>query len=120
MGDLTAHFSRWEIECGCGCGLMNMTEATLIQMERLRVFYGKAITVTSGSRCPAYNEDQGGKPASAHLDGYALDMRCSNGREKLNLVEAGMKAGFNRFGIGTGFVHVDCHPEKSPDVMWSY
>ncbi len=120
MGDLTLHFSRWEMECGCGCGLMNMEADFLVMLEHLRVVYGRSITVTSGSRCPAYNEKVGGKPGSAHPDGYAVDMKCKNGWERLKLVEAGQKAGFNRFGIDEDFVHVDNHPEKFPEVMWSY
>lgn len=47
-------------------------------LEPMRAAYGRPITVTSGYRCPALNLAVGGVPNSAHLYGYAADLRVSN------------------------------------------
>ena len=120
MGDLTANFSRWELECKCGCGLMNMQPEALEKMELVREDVDRPLTASSGSRCPAHNKAEGGKPLSAHLDGYALDIKTANGRERYEIVTAGLRAGFTRIGVARSFVHLDCHPDKFPEVFWSY
>ena len=120
MGDLTPHFSRSEMECKCGCGLMNMKDSTMQMLERVRLRYGAPMTINSACRCPARNEAEGGKPGSAHPDGYAVDAKVANGRQRWDLVDAAIEVGFNRIGIAKGFVHLDNHPDKFPNVIWSY
>ena len=45
-------------------------------LDPMRAAYGKAITVTSGYRCPVLNKAVGGVSNSAHLTGYAADLRA--------------------------------------------
>ena len=120
MGDLTANFSRWEMECRCGCGLCNMQEEFMERLQAMRLYYGAPMPINSAARCPAYNAKVGGKPGSAHPDGWAVDVGHASGREQAELHAAGVKAGFNRFGPARTFLHVDCHPDKYPHVMWGY
>ena len=117
---LTDHFTRAEMECKCGCGAMNMQPELLERLEGLRVFHGEPISITSGTRCSAWNREQGGAAMSAHLDGYAVDMHAGSGRDRHKLVVAAQTVGFTRIGIAKGFIHVDCHPGKYPQVIWSY
>ena len=117
---MSPHFRRAELECKCGCGEASMQDLLLKRLEALRDHYGSPITITSGFRCAGHNAHVGGAPQSAHLHGCAVDMQCGTGRERWLLVGAAIAAGFNRIGIAGDFVHVDCHPEKSPRVIWSY
>lgn len=47
-------------------------------LEPLRAAYGKAITVSSGYRCPALNKAVGGKETSAHTRGDAADLQATD------------------------------------------
>ena len=47
-------------------------------LEPMRAAYGKAITVTSGYRCAVLNKAVGGVANSAHIYGYAADLRASD------------------------------------------
>ena len=122
MGDLTANFSRHELECRCGCGLMNIKPEFMERLQAMRMHYGAPMAINSACRCPAYNASAavGGRPGSAHLDGWAVDIGHGSGREQSELHAAGVEAGFNRFGPARTFLHVDSHPDKYPHVMWGY
>lgn len=51
----------------------HLEEVTSVFLQPLRDKWGKAITITSGFRCPALNRAAGGVSNSAHLDGYGVD-----------------------------------------------
>lgn len=74
MGDLTAHFSRGELACKCGCGLMNVKGRLLVTLEAIRESVGKGVNIESGCRCTAHNKKVGGATNSAHLSGEAADI----------------------------------------------
>lgn len=46
-------------------------------LQPIRDKYGRAITVTSGYRCPALNKAVGGVATSQHLQGAAADIKCT-------------------------------------------
>lgn len=46
-------------------------------LERVRDLAGKALTISSGYRCPDLNKWVGGAPTSAHTLGLAADITCS-------------------------------------------
>ena len=75
-------------------------------------------SLNSAVRCAAWNKAQGGKPDSAHLRGYAVDIRAASGSVRMAIVRSAMEAGFNRIGIYKNFVHVDCDPKLPIQVMW--
>lgn len=50
-------------------------EELLEVLDDLREHYGKPIKITSGYRCAALNKLVGGSPTSAHVIGYAADLR---------------------------------------------
>jgi len=71
-------------------------------------------------RCTAHNRASGGKKDSAHLDGLAADIVCTDSRTRGYILGALYEAGFNRIGIHKEFLHVDDHPAKSADLVWLY
>ena len=101
--------------------------------------------LTSTFRTPEENAKVGGKPDSAHLDGYAADIAVSGSRARFEIIVGLILAnlvkysdvtvdealamkeiitqegvGINRIGIGSDFIHVDCDPTKDPEVVWLY
>jgi len=97
-----------------------MDDDFLEMLDRARDFAGIPFIINSGYRTKAANRDAGGLKNSAHLDGFAADIRCNASRERMYIVGALLEAGFNRIGIGNGFIHVDNDPTKPEDVIWTY
>ena len=93
---------------------------------------GTPFKINSGYRTPEKNAaiyKKLGKPEikSSHLYGRAADILATTSRDRFKIVEALIKAGFNRIGISgkSGFIHVDndCNQyggQKSSDVIWIY
>lgn len=79
-GGSSAHFAKSEFKCGCGGRYCNgypagNTSAKLLNiLEKIRAYYGKPITITSGQRCKTRNKQVGGVSNSAHTKGKAADI----------------------------------------------
>ena len=81
MGDLTAHFSKYEFACKDGTevpahllpNLMRLCNA----LEVLRADLGQPITIMSGYRTAAYNAKCGGAKFSRHVQGDAADIQVA-------------------------------------------
>ncbi len=110
MGDLSAHFSRWEFaEHDNGALPAGMPDPRLVQiLERIREMTGgQPLRIVSGYRSPAYNARVGGARNSQHLYGRAADIepgRCSPGTA---LSAGATGVGYDRHAW---VVHVDCRP----------
>lgn len=112
MGDLTAHFSRWEFDSRDGtqgdppCRLLGVLEA-------IRMHAGRPLPIVSGGRSPADNERVGGASNSFHLRWEAADIPAGY----VNLEEA-RRAGAGGCGIDPDgwVVHVDVGPVRE----WRY
>ncbi len=117
---MTEHFPDYELECNCGCGLMNMKKETVSKLEVARKMADVPFGINSGSRCTTHNTLKGGKPTSSHLNGYAVDIAVTSSRARFAILQSLIFVGFNRFGIGHNFIHVDDDPAKAPDVSWVY
>jgi hypothetical protein len=125
------HFDREEFDSpdqpGSGG---NMRLSTIMKLDEARRIFGAPILVTSGFRTKAYGEalkKRGYQVAtrSAHYQGYAVDLRPAEALDS-DLVKWGAildalwKAGFRRFGIMAGAIHVDDDPTKSSPALWNY
>ena len=102
-----------------GSGQM-MSKELLSKLDMIREEFGKPIHINSGYRTEAHNESVGGKPASSHLKGLAVDIACSASRDRFNLVNLFVKHGITRIGIAKNFIHIDIDGDKDPNVIWTY
>ena len=105
--------------CPCGCG-KGPTNELLYRLDECREFAGVPFIVTSGPRCPAYNDKIKGAKYSAHMDGDAADIAAPDSRTRFKIVQAAFEAGFNRIGIGRDFVHLDVSDTNAQDVIFTY
>jgi uncharacterized protein YcbK (DUF882 family) len=114
MGDLSAHFSRSEFACKCGCGFDTVDVQLLEALEAVRQFYGLPVTINSACRCAKYNAKIGGSPKSQHLIGRAADItvRGMSPTAVANYLEQTFP---DRYGIGrySTFVHIDTRATPS-------
>jgi hypothetical protein len=116
---LSENFDSKEFACKCGCGEDNVSPELVRKLQKLRNAVGFPFLITSGMRCPEHNKAVGGKPDSAHVLGYGVDIAVSNSSDRFKLIEPAF-TWFDRIGIDGEFVHLDCDQTKPSDVMWVY
>jgi len=97
-----------------------MDDEFLEMLDNARHMAGIPFIINSGYRTKAHNREVGGKSNSAHLDGFAADIRATTSRERMWIVASLLEAGFNRIGIGKTFIHVDNDPHKPEECLWHY
>lgn len=111
-------FKQLEFRCKCGkCERLDVSDELLILLDKIRDCYGKAVKVTSGHRCPAYNKKVGSEPTSSHVKGLAADLVAEGGTERVELLHCIMVSGARRVGVYPNFFHVDVDTSK-PDAIW--
>lgn len=113
------HFKLEEFECPC-CQEEHMDRDFLDDLDLARELADVPFSITSGYRCEEHNEAVGGVPSSSHTKGYAVDIACPTSSHRYKIIASLMAMGFNRIGVSSGFIHVDCDPDKSQDVIWTY
>jgi zinc D-Ala-D-Ala carboxypeptidase len=121
---MSRYFSIAETECKCGCGSNSMDPAFMARLDSLREAFGGPLIMTSGMRCPSYNQKVSTTgPQGPHTTGKAADFAVSHG-DAHRLLMAAASLGFRGIGVqqkGSGrFIHVDdLHAPARPNV-WSY
>jgi zinc D-Ala-D-Ala carboxypeptidase len=105
--------------CPC-CGLEDMDANFVKSLNYARNKAGIPFILNSAFRCPVHNFEVGGEKDSAHLFGYAVDLRVKDDRERWIIFVALFLAGFRRIGFGKDFIHVDNDPTKNPMRIWVY
>ena len=105
--------SEFACKCGqCGKGFADMRMTALTKLYAIREDVGFPLKLLSAFRCEAHNKAEGGADNSAHLRGYALDVRYNTMEEGYALLASAIKHGFFRIGINYKhkFIHMDCDP----------
>lgn len=104
---ISKHFKREEFECPCGCGFDTVDKQLIDYLEAIREHFGRPITITSGCRCPEYNEKIGGAPASQHVQGRAADIQVKE--TDVKEVQYFAKGLVQHGGVGSydSFTHID-------------
>jgi len=97
-----------------------MSPVLMNMMNEARADAGIPFTVNSAYRCTEHNADVGGRPASAHLFGLAMDIACGNNHDRFLIARALFKAGFTRIIIYKTFIHADIDGTKPPEILCLY
>ena len=119
------YFKLSEFVCRCGCNKNKINRTFLKVLDAARGYSknedGSYIPfiITSGYRCENHPESIK-NPHSSHIKGLAADILVKNSRERAVVLGSLINAGFNRFGIGHNFIHVDLDEEKKQGVIWTY
>ncbi len=116
---LTKHFRLGELWCPCchGVQISNLRRLCL-KLECVRSGYGP-MEIASGFRCHLHNMEEGGRTFSRHLVGKAADIKVWTDGDRYKLVQALLKNGFRRIGIGKTIIHADIEESTIP-VLWTY
>lgn len=123
------HFTQKELACRC-CGVFNMADYHLTNLETLRIAYNAALFPSSGCRCEKHNKVVGGAKTSRHectskkADATDLQPKFTDEESFLNevfrLYELAKVMGvfkevilyINIKNIEDSFVHVSSYPDK--------
>ncbi|MHC2994882.1 MAG: DUF882 domain-containing protein [Candidatus Atribacteria bacterium] len=109
---ITTHFRLSEFACPC-CKRVMLHPRLLKNLVKLRCILEKQVYITSGYRCPEYNQKVGGVVNSYHLIGLAADIKVKD----INLIELlEVCEDIDFAGIGfyekKNFLHLDVRPTK--------
>lgn len=113
---LSTNFKVSEFACKDGSDAVLVAPRLVMVLQSIRSHFGKAVTITSAYRTPAYNAKVGGAAQSQHCYGTAADITVSG-------VSAAQVAAYARSilpdwgGVGVytkqGFTHVDVRETKA-------
>ncbi len=113
------YFRANEFRCR-HCGEILIESRVIEILEGLRKHLGKPVVITSAYRCRVHNKRIGGVPNSAHVKGYAVDIRCTNSLDRQKILEFLIKEGVQRIGIHSRFIHFDLDSKKPSPRVWLY
>ena len=105
---------------------VNMDSDFLQKLEAARELAGIPFKINSGYRTREHHnaiyKKLGKEPTkSAHLIGKAADIHCTDSRSRFIIISSLLKAGFNRIGIASTFIHTDsAETGKTQQVIWTY
>jgi uncharacterized protein YcbK (DUF882 family) len=110
--NIAPHFNLSEFSCPC-CNLVMLHPKLLVKLIELRKILERPVYITSGYRCPRYNQKIGGVVNSYHCIGLAADIKVKD----INLIELldyAEEIDFNGIGFyeKKNFLHLDVRPTK--------
>lgn len=112
------NFKISEFACKCGCQEARMQPCLLNSIDHARELAGVPFVITSGYRCQKHNKAIGGVETSAHTRGYAADIAVN--LQSRDIILKACEKYFKRIGVASGFIHVDCDPDKPSPARWKY
>lgn len=102
------------------CQIEDMDSDFLHKLDTARGLAGIPFIINSAFRTVSYEESKGRDGTSSHTKGLAVDIKAEGSRAKFVILDALLKAGFNRLGVGDTFIHCDADTSKDMNVIWTY
>lgn len=106
--------------CNPPCSLQDMKQDFMNVLDRIRMDAGLPLTTTSAFRTVEHEHMKGRAGTSSHVLGIAVDISVTDSLTRFKLVQAALKNGVTRIGVGDGFIHLDIDQNKPQNVMWVY
>ena len=122
MTQITAkYFSESEFrKCTPSCSLQDMNWQLMSKLDLARELAGIPFVINSAFRSEEWERSHGRNATSSHCKGLAVDIRCRTYSNRWKVLNALLKAGFTRIGIGKTYIHADIDTTKSQCVIWDY
>jgi len=90
----------------------------IVLLDRARHISNVPYIITSSVRTPEHNEAVGGVKKSAHLRGFAVDLKCGDSKARYRIIKGLINVGFCRIGAYPHHVHVDHDFDLPQEVFW--
>ena len=99
-----------------------MSHEFMLMLVKARDIAKIPFKITSGYRTKKHNKKVGGVENSSHtkIPCEACDIYVADSAARHKILNAVIKAGFNRIGIGKNFVHIDIDSDKTTNLIWTY
>ena len=109
---IAKYFNLSEFACPC-CRRVMLHPKLLGKLVKLRNVLERPVYITSGYRCPKYNQKIGGVVNSYHCIGLAADIKVGD-INLIELLEICENIGFGGIGFyeKKDFLHLDVRPTK--------
>ena len=121
MAKSSRYFAPAEfVKCTPSCTIDQMDEGFLALMDRVRELAGIPLVVSCAYRSKSWELQHGRSGSSAHCKGKAMDIRCNTSQNRYRIVNAALKCGIRRIGIGQTFIHLDNDTSLPQNVIWDY
>lgn len=118
---MSKYFKESEFrQCTPACSIDQMDAEFLSLLDRIRETAGIPLVLTCAYRSKAYDLSKGRSGNSAHTRGKAVDIRCNTSANRMKIVDAALRCGVKRIGIGKTFVHIDNDKSLPQGVIWDY
>lgn len=115
------YFSNNEFRaCVPSCSLQNMQQSTMSKLDTAREIADIPFVINSAYRSSAHDKSKGRSGTGAHTLGRAVDIRCNDSGSRFKILNAIIKAGFNRIGIAKTFIHADDSEIHKQKIIWLY
>jgi len=89
-------------------------------LDKVREEAGIPFVITSGYRHPSHSEEIKKKAPGSHTRGRACDIKVVGSRERFLIIQAAVKNGCTRMGLGKTFIHIDLDDIADKQVAWVY
>jgi uncharacterized protein YcbK (DUF882 family) len=91
-------------------------------LSRLEAHMNFELTITSGHRDLAHNNEVGGVPNSEHTytPAEGVDVLCRQSITRYQMKKWLYANGVRRIGTGDGFIHIGIAEDKPQNVEWDY
>ena len=107
--------------CTPPCSMADMDADFINILDAVRHEAGIPLVLNSAFRSAEYEISKGRKGTSAHTYGLAADIRCTDGVNRLKIIEAAVKCGIRRIGIAKNYIHLDIADRVGkPANIWTY
>lgn len=115
------YFSDSEFKkCNPSCSIEDMDSEFMELLDRLRENAGIPLVLNCAYRSKEYDIMKNRSGNSAHTKGKAVDIRCYDSQNRYKILNAALKLGINRIGIGQNFIHLDNDSTLPQNVIWHY
>lgn len=112
---MSKYFKKEEFACNCGCGFDDVDPKLIELMDYIREKAGEPLYITSGCRCPYWNEHERGEPNSQHLYGTACDFWAENTSVE-SLYTYAEEGNADGVGLYPTWVHADVRSGRTGDT----
>ena len=114
LTSLSPHFKVREFACSDGTDTVFVAPALVEVLEKIRVHFGKPVTINSGYRTETKNKAVGGAAYSQHKYGLAADIAISGvSPAKVAAYAETLLPNTGGIGIYKTFTHIDVRKVKS-------
>ena len=115
------HFTEREFQkCTPSCSLQDMKQDFINRLDTARDIAGIPFVINCAYRSREYDLSKGRSGNSAHTRGRAVDIRCNSSATAFRIIDAALKVGFKRIGVGKTFIHLDDDMILPQNVIWNY